>query len=202
MWPAISPKVGMPRWMVAARRAIWSSWASLASAPARLTRRPSTSPCHPSRSSTSANSGEMTKSLSSSHNVFYSLATPGTCRRELEPGLAAGPAGELVARCQLWPPCDRRLQISQLSYRIFSYLSDLVGQGSGRDRTSRPSALAPGSARITGRSLGPGRERRGAASGGASAGRHRSRSPRPYPRDRGRRARARPTRRRRRVQRR
>src|SRR6266545_7445743 len=33
--PATSWNAGMPRWMVAARRVIWSSWASLASAPAR-----------------------------------------------------------------------------------------------------------------------------------------------------------------------
>jgi hypothetical protein len=43
--PAASVKAGMPRLMVVARRAvIWSTWASLSRAPARLIFRPSASP--------------------------------------------------------------------------------------------------------------------------------------------------------------
>ena len=43
--PAVSVKLGMPSWTVVVRLAlIWSIWASLAFAPARLTLRPSASP--------------------------------------------------------------------------------------------------------------------------------------------------------------
>ena len=45
MRPAVSVKLGMPSWTVLVRLAlIWSIWASLAFAPARLTLRPSASP--------------------------------------------------------------------------------------------------------------------------------------------------------------
>src|SRR5215207_3601477 len=49
--PAKSVKVGVPSWMVLVRRRrVVSIWASLSSAPARLTLSPSTSPSQPSRS--------------------------------------------------------------------------------------------------------------------------------------------------------
>jgi hypothetical protein len=58
--PAVAAMLGMPRWMdVLLLVVIWSIWASLAREPARLTLRPSTSPCQPSRSASAIRAKEV-----------------------------------------------------------------------------------------------------------------------------------------------
>ena len=64
--PARSVKVGMPSWMVLARRRrVASIWASLSSAPARLTLSPSTSPSQPSRSASAMRACRLSRISSS-----------------------------------------------------------------------------------------------------------------------------------------
>jgi site-specific recombinase XerD len=64
--PARSVKVGMPSWMVSVRRRrVASIWASLSSAPARLTLSPSTSPSQPSRSASAMRAWRLSRISSS-----------------------------------------------------------------------------------------------------------------------------------------
>jgi integrase len=64
--PAMSGNAGMPRWVAWSwRRKVASIWASLSSAPARLTLRPSISPGHPSRSASAMRSCRLSRISSS-----------------------------------------------------------------------------------------------------------------------------------------